>query len=481
MTEKSTPMPPAILWFRHDLRLQDHAGVAAALATGAPVLPTFIWDAKAGTRPPGAASRWWLHRSLHVLDEELRKHGSRLIVLRGDTGSVLRHLISETQAKTVICSSSYDPSLESFDARLEKNFAEDGMVLKRYNNTLLMPPGLIKTGEDRPFRVFTPFYKALVSSGFCDVRYMPSHSAAMWPEPVTWPKSLAIDDLGLGDTRTRSGKDWARGFDRFIPGERGARKALRHFLAERLADYAAGRDRPDKDLTSHLSPHLRFGEISLQRILFELARAVDEDQGLAVPAEKFRSELAWREFSYGLLAQHPRLHEENVRGDFDGFPWRDDDAGFRAWTRGETGYDLVDAGMRELWQTGYMHNRVRMVCASFLTKHLLIDWRRGEKWFWDCLLDADPANNPASWQWVAGSGADAAPWFRIFNPLTQAEKFDPSGLYRARYLPEGPRVAVMRHPRDLFESGDEPRISPIVDHAFARQRALDAYQQRTIP
>ena len=480
MSEKSVS-PPVILWFRWDLRLRDHAGVAAALGSGAPVLPVFIWDRDAGTRPPGAASRWWLHRSLHVLDEELRKSRSRLVIRRGESSTVLRRIVQETGAKTVVCSHSFDPAQEAFDDRLEASLDNAGVALKRYNNTLLAPPNLVRTGDGRPFQVFTPFYKAMRAAGFCDVPHMPIHPAGDWPEPESWPKSLGIDDLDLGDTRTPSGQDWAAGFDRFKPGEPGARRALRHFLAENLCDYAEGRDRPDKDLTSHLSPHLRFGEISPQRVLHELDKAVRDDHRLAASAEKFSSELLWREFCHGLLAQRPGLHQHNFRDDFDGFPWRDDETGFRAWTRGETGFDLVDAGMRELWQTGYMHNRVRMVCASFLTKHLLIDWRRGEQWFWDCLLDADPANNPANWQWVAGCGADAAPWFRIFNPLTQAETFDPAGLYRTRYLPYAPRNIHSKKGRDLFDFVDEPdnRPQPVIDHAFARQRALDAYQHRS--
>ncbi len=352
--------------------------------------------------------------------------------------------------------------------------------LKRYNATLLTPPNLVKTGEGKPFRVFTPFLKAMLASGFCDIPSLSSASAVPWPCPDIWPQSLRLEDLGLNDTVTASGIDWAAGFDRFTPGERGARRALRLFLHDHLATYAGDRDRPDKDETSHLSPHLAFGEISPQRILHELGRAVAGDHRLAESAAKFRAELIWREFAYGLLDQQPRLHEVNFRDDFDHFPWRDDERGFRAWRRGETGYDLVDAGMKELWRTGYMHNRVRMVCASFLTKHLLIDWRRGEQWFWDCLLDADPASNPVNWQWVAGCGADAAPYFRIFNPMSQADKFDPDGLYRTRYLPDFQANIHSRTSGDLFDlpADSRNRPQPIIDHAPARERALEAYKHR---
>ncbi|EGF90588.1 deoxyribodipyrimidine photo-lyase [Asticcacaulis biprosthecium C19] len=272
-----------------------------------------------------------------------------------------------------------------------------------------------------------------------------------------------MEDLALTPQKTSSGKNWAEGFSIFKPGEAGARGALRRFLASGLADYEDGRDRPDKDLTSYLSPHLRFGEISPRRILTELDKVVRSTPRLVAPAEKFRKELVWREFNYNILDLQPELHTRNFRDDFSTFPWQSSDKDFRAWARGETGYPLVDAGMKQLWQTGFMHNRVRMVCASFLVKHLLIDWRRGEQWFWDCLLDADPASNPGNWQWVAGCGADAAPYFRVFNPITQADKFDPDDIYRRKF--DKPRGTV-------------PYPRPIVDHAFARERALDAYRSR---
>lgn len=454
-------LSPVILWFRFDLRLHDHAGVAAALATQRPVLPVFIWDEVPLTRPLGAASRWWLHRSLHVLDEELRKLNSRLIVMRGATQVVLASLVQETSAKTVICSHTFDPVTEEFDDRLGAALGDVGAELKRFNTGYLSRPGSVKTKEDKPFRVFTPFSRALQAAGLADVDSLPGLSTDSWPSPVAWPDNDGIDGLGLDATLTPSGNDWAQGFAIFTPGERGARKALRRFLGHGLADYADGRDRPDRHVTSFLSAHLRFGEISPKRILLELDKAVANRPQLAADAAKFRAELIWREFNYNILHQQPDLHRRNFRADFDGFPWRDADADFKAWTRGETGYPLVDAGMRQLWQTGFMHNRVRMVTASFLIKHLLIDWRRGEQWFWDCLVDADPASNPGNWQWVAGSGADAAPYFRIFNPITQAEKFDPDGLYQRRFLGD-----TETYPR------------PIVDHAFARDRALTAYKSR---
>ncbi len=448
---------PVILWFRTDLRLHDHPSVASALDSGRPIIPLYIYDDALYTRPLGAASRWWLHRSLKVLDEELRHRSSRLIIAEGASHRIIEDMVDKTGAKTVICSHSFDPVCEKNDDNLGERLKRKYVDFERHNATLLAPPGVVKTRGGTPFRVFTPFRRALSDEGFFDNHAPHRLPAGKWRAPESWPHSVSLDSLGLDDTHTASGKNWAAGFDRFTPGETGARAALDHFIEHDLAGYETGRDRADKDATSHLSAHLRFGEISPERILYEVAEAVTDKRSLSEAAAKFRSELAWRDFCYGLLDQQPKLDHVNFRAGFDDFPWRDDDKGFQAWCRGETGYELVDAGMRELWQTGYMHNRVRMVCASFLIKHLMIDWRRGEQWFWDCLVDADPANNPGNWQWVAGSGADASPFFRVFNPLTQAEKFDPAGLYRQRYL-----------------GGYKEK--PIIEHAFARQRVLDAYR-----
>ncbi len=406
-----------------------------------------------------------------------------MIIRQGNSQAALSGIVEEIKAKTVSCSHTFDLKIEDFDQFLANHLEARYVDFHRHNATLLTPPNWVRTSSGTPFRVFTPFYKSLRGQGIFAPHEPAGPPSGDWPAPKHWPKSLTVADLGLSNTRTPSGRDWAAGFDRFAPGEHGARKALRRFIDNHFATYVDDRDRPDKDATSHLSPHLRFGEISPQRVLYEITKAIEDDPRLAAGAAKFQSELAWREFSYGLLDQQPQLDHVNFRQNFGRIPWRNDDKGFRTWRRGETGYPLVDAGMRELWQTGYMHNRVRMVCASFLVKHLLIDWRRGEQWFWDCLLDADPANNPANWQWVAGCGADAAPYFRIFNPISQADKFDPAGLYRARYVQAYQPANHSRKQRDLFESESEspsPQSypQPIVDHAFARQRALDAYQHR---
>ncbi|MDC7681781.1 deoxyribodipyrimidine photo-lyase [Asticcacaulis sp. BYS171W] len=472
-----------LLWFRSDLRLDDHAAVAEAVKSGLPVIPLYIFDDSFPARPLGAASKWWLNRSLAALDTALQRHGSRLILKAGDTEKILKEIIKENNIKTIFCSHTFEPKGEAFDARFA---ADSGIDVRRFNTHLLADPSAVRTGADGPYKVFTPFYRALLSKGYAD-GHTRRLSKSPWVAPETWSESLPLDALDLHPKLTPSGQDWSRGFDIWTPGEAGAHSRLQHFIAHGLKNYADGRDRPDLDLTSHLSPHLRFGEISPHRLLHDVERAVEHDASLRDGYEKFRSELAWRDFCFGILCQQPDLHHRNFKPQFDDMPWEDDTRAFRAWCRGETGYSLVDAGMRELWQTGIMHNRVRMVCASFLVKHLMIDWRKGEQWFWDTLLDADPANNPANWQWVAGSGADAAPYFRIFNPLTQAEKFDPKGHYRHRYITGFPemktsrsRSAHQKFEQDLFDFlGHKPDAEAgtgmIVDHGKARQRALDAY------
>ncbi len=478
---------PILLWFRSDLRLHDHTGVAEAIKSGQPILPVYVYDEHLATRPLGAASRWWLGRSLHKLDEDLHKFGSRLIIAKGRSQVLIPSIAHKNDLKTVICSHTFDPVTEDLDKEVEAALSDLKIVFKRHVTGHLTTPGHLQTKAGNGFRVFTPFFKALEADGALNVDFLPSLSTYQWPSPKYWPDSLTVSDLKLDSHTTRSGHDWAAGFAH-TPGEAGARGALRHFLKNGLGDYAAGRDRPDLQMTSYLSPHLRFGEISPHRVIHEVDRAANGHAALSQGAAKFRAEMAWREFNYTLLAQAPRLDRQNFRRDFDHFPWRDDDTGFDAWRRGETGYDMVDAGMRELWTTGIMHNRVRMITASFLVKHLLIDWRRGEQWFWDCLLDADPASNPANWQWVAGCGADAAPYFRVFNPITQAEKFDPDGIYRKKYIQASPlNFPKDIHRRQVGKGSDKsthlPKSAtypaPIVEHAFARQRALDAFKERT--
>ncbi|WP_189487204.1 cryptochrome/photolyase family protein [Asticcacaulis endophyticus] len=474
--------PACLLWFRFDLRLMDHDGVKMALKSGLPVIPIYIYDETLGTRPLGAASKWWLHRSLMALDKDLKMCGSRLIVRKGNATEILETLSEEYNVKRIICSHSFDPKLELQDESLSRRLETKGIKFDRLNTCLLSPPNHVRTKTGDPYRVFTPFYRALVAGGYTERQIEPNQTVN-WRPPVKWPETEPISALGLDHTTTASGRNWAESFDIWTPGEAGALKRLAHFIENGLKYYADYRDRTDMEATSKLSAHLRFGEISPHRVLKAIYEAQFHHPSLTVHADKLRSELVWREFSYGLLDQQPKLHQENFKAGFDGIKWRNNTKEFRAWQSGTTGYSLVDAGMRELWQTGIMHNRVRMITASFLIKHLLIDWRWGENWFWDCLVDADPASNPASWQWVAGSGADAAPYFRIFNPITQAETFDPKALYRRKFIPgfqPGSHSQKSKHASaGLFDEVEtDLNTHPIVDHTFARERALEAFDNR---
>jgi deoxyribodipyrimidine photo-lyase len=461
---------PVILWFRQDLRLGDNPALNRAADTGAPIVPVYVLDQGSRVRPPGAASLWWLDKSLRALDADLRERGSRLILRRGDSEAELRRLIEETGADKLYMNRLWEPDAAARDADLAHALKAEGVEVKGWNASHLCPPGSVKNGSGGPYKVFTPFSKALL-----DQAEPPPHT--LGPRAIESPKGLRSDDLddwGLHPTRP----DWSTGFEG-APGEAGATEALSRFVRDALSDYADGRDRPGDPLTSGLSPHLHFGEISPWRAVAAARRA-----GPAAQAAKFVSELVWRDFSAHLLHAFPQIPDKAFRPEYDAMPWRDDPQGLEAWKRGLTGYPFVDAGMRELWATGRMHNRVRMVVASFLIKHLLIDWREGEKWFWDCLVDADLASNVQNWQWVAGSGADASPYFRIFNPVMQGRKFDAEGRYVRRWIPELATLpdrwihAPWEAPPDVLrDAGVRPGSTyprPIVDHDAARKRALDA-------
>lgn len=397
---------------------------------------------------------------------------------RGAAGDVISALLRETGAAQICWNRLYDPADIARDSALKTRLTDDGIAVTSCPGNLAFEPWSIRTGADGPYRVFTPFLKACLAAPGPDSPFTAPKSLT---PPATWPASDDPGTWGLLPVRP----DWAGGLrDSWRPGEAGAAARLATFLDERLPAYARERDRPDIEATSRLSPHLHFGEISARQVWHAIGHA--EAAGVQGTA-KFRAELVWREFSHHLLYHFPDLPARNWRDAFDAFPWLDDADGFRAWCRGRTGYPLVDAGMRELWTTGYMHNRVRMVAASFLVKHLLIDWRRGADWFMDTLVDADLANNSASWQWVAGSGADAAPYFRIFNPVKQGERFDPEGAYVRRWVPELARLpdryihAPWTAPATvLSEAGVVPGRTypvPCVDHATARNRALAAYEK----
>ncbi|OWV73618.1 deoxyribodipyrimidine photolyase [Rhizobium sp. R339] len=475
---KDTPKP-VILWFRKDLRLDDNRALNAAHISGRPIIPLYIREPEGtGAAPLGAAQAWWLHHSLEALDKSLRKRHGRLLLASGQPLEVLRALIKHTGAEAIFWNRRYDPPGVAIDIEVKAELEMQAVEARSFGGQLLHEPSRLMTGSDTPYRVYTPFRRALESAGE--------------PEPpLNAPSKLRLaSGLPASESLERwkllPGKpNWARDFaDLWTPGEQGAQERLTAFVEEALDGYKENRDFPAKQATSMLSPHLALGEISPARIW-------DATRGLSkrVPTADivhFRKEIAWREFSYHLLFHFPRLASANWNDRFDGFEWRNDDADFEAWRRGMTGYPIVDAGMRQLWRHGWMHNRVRMIVASFLIKDLMIDWRRGEAWFRDTLVDADPANNAASWQWVAGSGADASPFFRIFNPVLQGEKFDPDGDYVRSYVPElGTLGAKYLHrpfeaPKSALDAAGiilgESYPKPIVDHAHARNRALAAYK-----
>ena len=480
----SQSAPPCIVWFRDDLRLSDHPALHAAAKvhaeTGAPVICLYVLDPsdRPNARPLGGAARWWLAQSLRALQASLRSIGSSLVLRHGPAAKVIAALAREAGAHAVhwndIAQAPYQAQADQVVAELEAI----GVASQRFPDGLLVAPLHIRNKEGRGLRVFTPFWKRVQALGDP-------------PKPLPAPKRLGsapdilsdrLEDWGLEPRHP----DWASGLrEHWTPGETSAQASLSAFLNNHAAGYANNRDRPDRTGTSGLSQHLRFGEISPRQVWHAARFAAAERHALTGDIDKFLSELGWREFCRHLLFDVPDLARRNLQPSFDAFAWKQDDAALTAWQRGRTGYPIVDAGMRELWHTGVMHNRVRMVVASFLVKHLLIDWRAGEKWFWDTLVDADAGSNPANWQWVAGCGADAAPYFRVFNPILQGEKFDPDGAYVRRWVPElGALPDGLIHqpwsasPLELASAGVElgetyPR--PIVDHSDGRARALAAY------
>jgi deoxyribodipyrimidine photo-lyase len=472
----------ALVWFRDDLRLADHPALTAGAKSGSLTCVYVLDEDSPGVRAHGGASRCWLAQSLRALDAQLRNLGQRLVLRRGKAADVIPVLAREAQATQVYWNRRYDRAGIAADDAVIAALKAQGRSGGTYPGNLLVEPGRLLTKDGGPLRVFTPFWKRVLALG--DPR-KPQPAPKELPPPIN-VVSDTLDDWRLEPTKP----DWAGGLrETWTPGETAARERLADFLDD-IRGYADERDRPDKPSTSRLSPYLRFGEISATEIFHAARFAADKGDSLGAPSrdiEKFLSELGWREFSYHLLHHFPDLATQNLQSRFDAFPWRNDDAALKAWQRGRTGYPIVDAGMCELWQTGWMHNRVRMVVASFLIKHLLIDWRLGEQWFWDTLVDADPASNTASWQWVAGSGADAAPYFRIFNPVLQGEKFDPNGDYVRRWVSE---IAALpdrfihkpwlASPLELSEAKitlGKTYPEPIVEHDMARKRALAAFER----
>jgi len=487
-----------LVWFRQDLRLGDNPALTEAVKRGGVTIPVFIWSPEEEADwPPGAASKWWLHQSLVELDVELRKQGSRLIVRRGPAVPTLQQLVAETGAKSVVWNRRYEPAIIARDARAKEALRIGGVEAESFNGALLHEPWTIQNQSGKPFQVFTPFWKHCLSKPD-PAEPLPAPENLRGPK--SWPKSLKVSELELEPKI-----NWAAGMSAaWAPGEAGAVKNLGRFVTQAFEHYSDQRNRPDMIGTSRLSPHLHFGEISPRQIWHAVrcgapasdptrsgeARSTSLAGGRRSDATDWRHspflvEVGWREFAHHLLYHFPHTPTEPLRADFKNFPWRKDAKWLRAWQKGETGFPIVDAGMRELWTTGWMHNRVRMIVASFLVKDLLLPWQDGAKWFWDTLVDADLAQNTLGWQWTAGCGADAAPYFRVFNPQSQGEKFDPNGDYVRRWCRELAKLPA-KHihapdkapPEILAKAGVKLGVNypePIVSHAIAREVALEAF------
>ena len=489
-----TTPPTTILWFRQDLRLTDNAALIAALQRGGPVLPVYI-DSSAEESPwaAGAASRWWLHQSLTALDRKLRRLDTQLLVRRGSAQQTLDELLDVSGATAVYWNRRYEPAVIARDQLVKAALRKRGIAAESFNSALLVEPWQVQNQAGKPFQVFTPFWRHVVKS-----LDPPSVLAA----PQHWPNAniagafqkvtAAVGQLTLNDLSLLPQINWYQSMaNTWTPGEQGAAEQLEIFLDAAVLQYDTGRDRPAVRGTSQLSPHLHFGEISPRQIWHALAqRAVastpDAAQRMGWRGSQYVTELGWREFAHHLLFHFPHTPLEPLRTEFTRFPWAQDAAALRAWQQGRTGVPLIDAGLRELWATGWMHNRVRMIVASFLVKNLRLPWQDGARWFWDTLVDADLASNTMGWQWSAGCGADAAPYFRIFNPVTQGKRFDPDGSYVRRWVPElaalGPKhvhAPWEAPPQELSAARVQLGISyplPMVDLQISRAAALKAFQ-----
>ncbi|MBW8871741.1 MAG: deoxyribodipyrimidine photo-lyase [Leifsonia sp.] len=447
---------PAVVWFRDDLRVADNPALSAAAASGSPVLCVFVWDEETpDLRAPGSAGRWWLHHSLLSLTESLERLGAGLTILRGPSERVIALLLAETDAEAIFWNRRYGGVERHIDEAVKTAARDAGLEATSFGANLLFEPWTVRTGQGTAFSVYTPFWRACLSAPE-PRKPGPVPRVLHGATPPASLETVALDDLGLLPTHP----DWAAGLrEAWTPGEEAAHEQLERFLTEDVGSYREERDVPGVDATSRLSPRLRWGELSPHQVWH--ATTTRRDHATAEGSSTFLAELGWREFAYHTLFEHPDLATVNIHREYDSFPWPPlDESALGAWQQGRTGVPLVDAGMRELWTTGVMHNRVRMVTASFLIKNLLIDWRLGEQWFWDTLVDADPANNAFNWQWIAGSGADAAPYFRVFNPELQREKFDGQGDYVRRWVPE-------------WDTPEYPE--PIVDLKETRRAALAAY------
>ena len=464
-----------IFWFRQDLRIIDNPGLSKSL-TSDKVLPIYILDdTNSNDCAMGAASRWWLHNSLRELNKNL---DNKLSLYKGDPSEILESLSSRFNIKGIFWNRCYEPWRIERDKRIKSKFIEKNIIVETFNSALLWEPWEILKSDNTPYKVFTPYYRkgCLMSEAPRKPLSAPNLNTLFEDEE----NILQLDDLNLLP-RIKWYKEMERLWE---PGEKGAHKKLESFLSDGLLGYKEGRNFPSKKNVSQLSAHMHYGEISPNQV-WHRAKLKKELSGIEKDLDHFLSELGWREFSYNLLFHFPELPRENLQKKFDNFPWIENEISFDKWKKGLTGYPIVDAGMRELWQTGYMHNRVRMIVGSFLVKNLLLHWHKGEEWFWDCLIDADLASNSASWQWVAGSGADAAPYFRIFNPILQGKRFDPDGTYIKKFIPELeqlPNKYIFSPWEAPIEVLSEANIElgsdypePIVELTKSRDRALEAF------
>ena len=464
------------MWFRRDLRLADNPALIAALDEDCEILPVWI-DTRddEGDWPPGAASQWWLHQSLEALAAALAERGSKLIIRGGPAEAAIRDLVAETGAEGVFWNRLYEPHAVARDSQIKHWLKDQGLTARSFAASLLVEPWRVATGADKPYRVFSPFWRKARTQ--IEPRE-PTAAPHSLPAPSSWPASLSLPELKLLPTL-----DWADGFGaHWTPGEAGGHAALEHFIEEALAEYATARELPAVAGSSKLSPHLHFGELSPDQLWSTVASHLPVAGN---DAEHYLRELGWREFAHHVLYHYPHTPTQPLNARYKDFPWREGHGPMlERWQQGRTGLPIVDAGMRQLWQTGWMHNRVRMIVASLLVKNIRAPWQAGARWFWDTLLDADLASNTLGWQWAAGCGADAAPYFRIFNPVRQGEKFDPQGTYVRRWVPElGAMPAKWIHQpwgapeKVLKQAGiglgrDYPR--PVIDLASSRDEALSA-------
>ncbi len=464
------------MWFRQDLRLTDNPALSELIDDDCEIIPIYILDdVNSGQHKLGAASRVWLHHSLASLNKDLN---NKLHFYSGDAKQVIFDLTKRHDIKKIFWNRCYEPWRMERDAEIKKDLIDSNINVKSFNGSLLWEPHEIQKGNGGNYLVFTPFYR----KGCLNAR--PPR------EPLKKPSKINLfseNNTKLTDLKLLPELHWAKEIIRnWQIGESGAKKRLEQFLSNGLDNYKEGRNFPAKDNVSRLSPHLHFGEISPNQVWYN-AKFEGDIAGYSKDLDHFLSEIGWREFSYSLLYYNQDIPTKNLKDKFDKFPWNNNKTNLKKWQQGQTGYPIIDAGMRELYQTGYMHNRVRMIVASFLIKNLLIDWRKGEKWFWDCLFDADLANNSASWQWVAGSGADAAPYFRIFNPITQGEKFDSGGQYTKKFVPELQKLpnkylfAPWDAPKDILEDAGivlgTTYPMPMIDIKTSRNKALEAYDR----